>query len=143
MRALAVTTICLALLMSALPAKAQDGGAWQAETPRFHGESVMTALMEGDAQRGFKILFSKGHYSQSSMEKVQFDYFQLVKQQGPPLGYELILARRAGRSLMRLQYVVLFKTVPYLFDLYYYHATDGWALKSFTVSRDIKQIFRN
>lgn len=142
MRHLSAALLCLTLLLSALPARAaQADESWQTDTPRSHAESVMAALLGGDAKKGFAILFSKGRYPQNTLEKIQFDYFQQVNQQGPPIAYELILNRKAGESLVRLKYILLFKTMPYLFDLYYYHTTNGWTLKTFTMSRDIKQMF--
>jgi len=142
MRNLSAALLCLVLILAALPARAAQGDeSWQTDTPRSHAESVMADLMAGDAKKGFATLFSKGRYPQNTLEKIQFDYFQQVNQQGPPLAYELILDRKAGESLVRLKYILHFKAMPYLFDLYYYHTAKGWTLKTFSMSRDIKQMF--
>ena len=75
------------------------------------------------------------------LEKVQFDYYQILKKQGKPYAYEKIIEHKVGTALVRIKYVLLFKTLPMMFDLYYYNTEKGWMLKTFTVSRDIKKIF--
>lgn len=98
-------------------------------------------MVNGETEKAFKLLFSKGRYPQQTLEKLQFDYYQTVKKQGKPMGYEKLYEQRAGTNLIRTKYVLLFKTQPMMFDLYYYNTGKDWLLKSFTISRDIKKIF--
>lgn len=114
---------------------------WQAEGPHNHAENVLSGLVGGDKEKAFTLLFSKGRYPQQTLEKIQFDYYQTVKKQGNPIGYEKVFEQRAGTSTTRLKYILLFKTQPMMFDLYYYNIGKDWNLKSFTISRDIKKIF--
>lgn len=141
MRTAISTLLCLAWLLAALPAQAQTPKSWAQDGPQAHAESVMISLIAGNAQEGFDTLFSRGRYAKNTLEKIQFDYFQMVKQQGPPSSYEKILEQKAGTSIIRMKYVLLFKTQPMMFDLYYYNTGKEWALKSFTLSRDIKKVF--
>ncbi len=145
----AITTLALltfiTLIAPTLPAFAAQGqlppANWQAEGPHTHAEAVLSKLVQGDKEKGFKLLFSKGSYPQRTLEKLQFDYFQLVKKQGDPHGYEKVFEQRAGTSIIRLKYILLFKTQPQMFDLYYYNTGKSWLLKTFTISRDVKKIF--
>jgi hypothetical protein len=57
------------------------------------------------------------------------------------MGYEKVLEQKAGSSVVRCKYVLLFKTQPMMFDLYYYNPDKEWLLKTFTISRDIKKVF--
>lgn len=141
MRTIISTLFCLCLLLSALPASAQAPESWTPDGPRMHAESALNALVTGNAKEGFSILFSKGRYPASTLEKIQFDYFQLVKKQGPPSSWERIFEQKAGSSIVRMKYVLLFKTQPMIFDLYYYNMGKTWVLKTFTLSRDIKKVF--
>lgn len=135
----------ISLVATALPAvAAQDQlppASWQAEGPHTHAENVLSGLVQGNKDKSFKLLFSKGRYPQQTLEKIQFDYYQTVKKQGNPMGYEKVFEQRAGTSTTRIKYILLFKTQPMMFDLYYYNTGKDWLLKSFTVSRDIKKIF--
>ncbi len=114
---------------------------WQVNGPQTHAENILSELIQGNTEKAFKLFFSKGRYSQQTLEKLQFDYYQTVKKQGEPVAYEKIFEQRIGTSLVRIKYVLLFKTVPMMFDLYYYDTGKDWALKSFTISRDIKKVF--
>lgn len=135
----------LAAFVIAVPAQAAQGdlppSTWQAEGPQHHAESVFKKFIQGDKEGGFKLLFSRGKYPQQTLEKLQFDYFQLVKKQGDPHGYEKVVEQRAGTTLIRIKYILLFKTQPQMYDLYYYNTGKTWALKTFTISRDVKKVF--
>jgi len=114
---------------------------WQEDGPHTHAEHFLNLLVRGDTEAAFKRFFSKGRYPKNTLEKLQFDYYQLIKQQGLPQGFEKIFEQRAGAALVRLKYVLLFRSQPMMFDLYYYRVEKGWLLKSFTLSKDIKKIF--
>ena len=132
------------LLAFAQPAAAQLGSlpsGWQEDGPQQHAEAVLDGLVRGDNERAFELFFSKGRYPKNTLEKIRFDYFQVVKQQGEPSGFEKIFEHRAGTSIRRLKYVLLFRTTIYMFDLYYYNTGKDWQLKSFTLSKDIKKVF--
>ncbi len=145
MRTALFISCCLALILFASPAfSAQDTippTGWQQAGPQSHAESVLNGLTQGNQDKAFKTLFSRGKYSQTMLEKVQFDYYQILKKQGKPYAYEKIIEHKVGTALVRIKYVLLFKTLPMMFDLYYYNTEKGWMLKTFTVSRDIKKIF--
>ncbi len=141
MRTAISALLCLAFFLAALPAQAQAPKTWTPDGPQVHAESVMTSLVSGNAQEGFNTLFSRGRYAKNTLEKIQFDYFQMVKQQGPPTSYEKILEHKAGSAIVRMKYILLFKAQPMIFDLYYYNTGKEWMLKSFTLSRDIKKVF--
>lgn len=143
---MALTLLVLtAALFTATPAIAAQSqlppSTWQAEGPHHHAESVFGKFIQGDKEGAFKLLFSRGNYPQQTLEKLQFDYLQLVKKQGDPHGYEMVFEQKAGSSVIRLKYILLFKTRPQMFDLYYYNSGEGWLLKTFTISRDIKKVF--
>ena len=114
---------------------------WQQAGPQGHADSVLKELVQGNHEKAFKLLFSRGKYPQTLLEKIQFDYYQVLKQQGKPYAYEKVLEYKAGTALVRLKYILLFKNLPMMFDLYYYNTGKGWMLKTFTVSRNIKKIF--
>lgn len=133
--------LCLCLLLCALPASAQAPESWSQDGPQAHAESVLNDLVAGNAKEGFALLFARGRYPKTTLEKLQFDYFQLVKQQGPPTSYEKVYEQKAGTAIVRLKYVLLFRTQPMMFDLYYYNTGKDWLLKTFTLSRDMKKIF--
>lgn len=145
MRSIICILSALAVFMLAAPAHAiQDSmppAGWQTDGPQNHAEQVFDLLLKGDNEQAFKLFFSKGRYPKNTLEKIQFDYYQLVKQQGPPATYEKIFEHRAGNAMIRIKYVLLFKTQPMMFDLYYYNMGKGWLLKSFTLSKDIKKVF--
>lgn len=139
------TLACLALLLlfpaAALSQNALPPTSWQQEGPHTHAETVLDGLVKGDHEAAFKLLFSRGRYPKNTLEKIQFDYYQLIKQQGNPAAYEKVFEQKAGASVIRLKYILLFKSQPMMFDLFYYDTGEGWLLKSFTLSRDIKKIF--
>jgi hypothetical protein len=138
---LALLLVCL---LSPLPAVGQTQlppAGWQQDTPQIIVEGALGDMVRGDHDKGFKALFGRGRYPQATLEKIQFEYYQVVKQQGNPMGYEKVLEQKAGSSVVRCKYVLLFKTQPMMFDLYYYNPDKEWLLKTFTISRDIKKVF--
>ena len=145
MRTAILSLTILASFALACPALAiQDSmppASWQKEGPEAHAEKVMNGLVNGGHEKAFKLLFSRGRYPQATLEKIQFDYYQMVKKQGNPAAYEKIFEQKAGSSIVRLKYILLFKSQPMMFDLYYYSTGKDWLLKTFTISRDIKKIF--
>lgn len=144
MRITAIVAI-LAICALACPALGvQDSlppASWQKDSPQHHAETALAELVRGEKEKGFKRLFSKGSYPQRTLEKLQFDYYQTVKKQGDPVGYEKVVEHRVGNSVLRLKYVLLFNSSPMMFDLYYYNSGKDWLLKTFTISQEIKKIF--
>lgn len=145
MRIAILITACLALLLTfPLLAAAQNAlppADWEQEGPHTHAETVLEGMVKGDHDEAFKLFFSRGRYPKNTLEKIRFDYYQLIKQQGRPTAFEKVFEQRAGTAAVRLKYILLFKSQPMMFDLYYYDTGKGWLLKSFTLSRDIKKIF--
>ncbi|WP_319468980.1 hypothetical protein [uncultured Pseudodesulfovibrio sp.] len=114
---------------------------WEKAGPQAHAEAVFNAMVQGDTKNAFKTLFSTGRYSKDKLEKLQFEFFRVVKKQGKPYAYEKILEHRAGTAIIHLRYVLLFRSMPMMFDLYYYSVEKGWLLKTYTISTDIKKVF--
>ncbi len=114
---------------------------WQKTGPQAHAEAVFNAMIQGDTEQAFKVLFSGGRYSKDKLEKLQFEFFRVMKKQGTPYAYEKVIEQKAGTAIIRLRYVLLFKSVPMMFDLYYYSIDKGWLLKTYTISTDIKKVF--
>lgn len=137
-----VLVACLIALAQPVAAQLKTlPSGWQEDGPEQHAETVLDGLVRGDNDEAFDLFFSKGRYPKNTLEKIRFDYFQVVKQQGQPSAWEKIFEQRAGTSIRRLKYVLLFKSTTYMFDLYYYNTGKDWLLKSFTLSKDIKKVF--
>ncbi len=122
---------------------AQDSlppASWEKDGPQTRIERGLDFMIKGDFDNGFKTLFGKGH-TKEVLEKLKFEIYRLAKKSGNPYAYERIIQQKAGESVLRLRYLLLFDAQPVMFDFYYYKRKKGWALRSIHYSLDIKKIF--
>lgn len=145
MRTFNLAAAVLAFLVLVLPASAaQDSlppNNWQKVGPKEHAEKSLKHMLKGDIDGAFKVLFGKNH-TKEQMEKLKFEFYRVFKKNGKPRGYESILKQKAGSSLLRYRYLLLFKSQPVMLEYYYYKRPEGWALKTFHFSVKVKEIFK-
>lgn len=144
MRATLPITICLALILMTAPAMgaqvAQAPKGWQPDGPEAHAEQFLNLMVAGKLDDAFKFLL--GNRDTQTLDKLKFEIYSVYKKSGNPLGYDQILKQKAGKSMIRLRYVLLFKDLPKTFDLYYYNPTgQKWRLRTFSFIKDVKKIF--
>ncbi|NDV20745.1 hypothetical protein GO013_15150 [Pseudodesulfovibrio sp. JC047] len=144
MRLRSLIYCCLTLLTlpvaSAFAQEALPPSSWQQTGPEAHAERFLDLMVEGKLDNAFKALL--GNTKNDALDKLKFEIYSAYKKSGKPYGYEKILKQTAGKSVMRLRYVLLFKNMPKTFDIYYYNPTgQGWKLRTFSYIKDIKKIF--
>lgn len=139
---LACTLLAFFLLIG--PAVAQNAippSSWQKVSPQSHAENALKTMVQGNIDGAFKALFGKGH-TKEQLDKLKFEFYRIFKKNGNPHGYEKLIDRKAGNSILLLRYVLLFKNQPIMLDFYYYKRPTGWALRTFHFSKNIKEIFK-
>ena len=144
MRTTVVIATCLSLILMASAATAaqeiQPPSGWKQEGPEAHAEQFLDLMVAGKLDDAFKELL--GNSRTESMDKLKFEIYSEYKKNGKPVGYEQVLKQYAGKSVLRLRYVLLFKNMPKMFDIYYYNPEgQGWKLRTFSYVQDIKKIF--
>lgn len=139
---LQMTTLTLVVLLYTVAPCAADktpDSQWRQETPQAHIERGLTLMVEGNFDGGFKALFGK-HHRKDSLEKLKFEIYRLAKKSGNPRGYERILQQKAGTSVIRYRYLLLFPAKPIVFNFYFYKK-DRWLLQHINYSLDIRKAF--
>lgn len=145
MRRTIFLALCLSLLML-VPATAgaqdiQPPSGWREEGPEAHAEQFLDLMVDGRLDDAFKYLL--GNSQTRAMDKLKFEIYSEYKTNGKPLGYEQVLKETAGKTVLRLRYVLLFRNMPKTFDIYYYNPDgQGWKLRTFSYVKDIKQLFK-
>lgn len=144
MRTALSIAICLALFIAASPSMAAQGiqppSGWQQDGPEAHAERFLDLMVEGKLDDAFTVLLGKSNTQ--ALDKLKFEVYSTYKKSGKPLGYDLVLKQQAGKSVLKLRYVLLFKDMPKTFDIYYYNPTgQKWRLRTFSYVKDIKKIF--
>ena len=144
MRSALFLALCLSLLMLApAPAAAADiqpPSGWREEGPETHAELFLDLMVEGRLDDAFKQLL--GTSQAGNVDKLKFELYSEYKTNGKPLGYEQILKEYAGKTVLKLRYILLFKNMPKIFDIYYYNPDgQGWKLRTFSYKKDIKDIY--
>ena len=134
----------LTFILCAAPAwAAQDtipSSGWKKETPQVHIERGLSLMVKGDYDGGFKALFGRNN-KKEVLEKLKFEVYRLAKKSGKPNGFENILKQKAGASIMRYRYLLLFDAKPLIFDFYYYKKKKGWTLQHINYNIDIRKVF--
>lgn len=143
MRTFIIAFSLLALVMLASPVlAAQDimpPASWQATGPQAHAEQFLNLMIQGKLDDAFKALLGKTN--SDKLDKLKFEIYRTYKKSGKPYSFEKILDQKAGTALMRMRYILLFKSLPMMFDFYYYNAGDDWRLRTFSYSVDVKKVF--
>jgi len=145
MRTILPLAIGLSLFLAATsPALAVQGiqppSSWKQDGPEAHAERFLDLMVEGKLDDAFKILLGKSNTQ--ALDKLKFEVYSTYKKSGKPLGYEQVLKQHAGKSVLKLRYILLFKDMPKTFDIYYYNPTgQQWRLRTFSYVKDIKKIF--
>lgn len=143
MRTAPFLAACLTLILLAVPALAADvepPAGWKKDGPEAHAEQFLDLMVAGQLDQAFAFLL--GNSRTESMDKLKFEIYSEYKKNGKPLGYEQVLKQFAGKSTLRLRYVLLFSNMPKMFDIYYYNPDgQGWKLRTFSYVQDMKKIF--
>ncbi|WP_319541002.1 hypothetical protein [uncultured Pseudodesulfovibrio sp.] len=144
MRATLCIAACLSLIIfistPTLAEEIQPPSGWQQSGPEAHAERFLNLMVQGKLDDAFKVLL--GNNRNDALDKLKFEIYSAYKKSGKPYGYEKILSQTAGKSVMRLRYILLFKDMPKTFDIYYYNPTgQEWKLRTFSYIKDIKKIF--
>ncbi|BCS89406.1 hypothetical protein [Pseudodesulfovibrio sediminis] len=148
MRAALFMSLCLVLILAASPAPAAQGlqppSGWQQANsgPAGQAEQFLDLMVKGQLDEAFKSLLGKN--PGDSLDKLKFEVFSMYKKNGKPVGYDKVMEQNAGKSLLKLRYILLFKSKPVMFDFYYYNPTgQGWKLRTFSYQgKDVKKIFQ-
>lgn len=144
MRHILAATAILATILIAAPSMAAQGipstSTWKAEGPQAHIERGLSLMVNGEFESAFKVLFGKGH-TKDVLEKLKFEVYRLAKKSGNPYGYERLLQQKAGKTLIRMRYILLFDAQPMMFEFIYYKRKKGWSLKNVHYSLDVRKIF--
>lgn len=144
MRALIPIPFLLTIFIFTAPSYAaqavQPPSGWQQDGPEAHAEQFLDLMVQGKLEDAFKALL--GNRNTQSLDKLKFEIYSVYKKSGKPLGYEQVLKHKAGKSIVKLRYVLLFRDLPKTFDLYYYNPTgQEWRLRTFSFIKDVKKIF--
>jgi len=138
-----IFTALIFLALTAPATAAQDSlppTNWKADTPQAHIERGLSLMTKGDFEGSFKALFGKGH-TKEVLEKLKFEIYRLAKKSGNPHGYERILVQKAGTTMIKYRYALLFESQPIMFEFIYYKKKKGWALRNIHYSLDIRKMF--
>lgn len=142
---IAVLALALAPAVFSLPAQAADiepPPGWKQEGPEAHAEHFLELMVQGNLDNAFKYLLGKS--KTDSMDKLKFEIYSEYKKNGKPMGFEQVLRQEAGKTVLRLRYLLLFSNMPKIFDIYYYNPDGrGWRLRTFSYLKDIKQLFKD
>ncbi|AMK09600.1 MAG: hypothetical protein AB7E51_16835 [Pseudodesulfovibrio sp.] len=137
--------LILALALAAPAAQAADiepPSGWKQEGPEAHAERFLDLMVQGQLDNAFNALL--GNAKTDAMDKLKFEIYSEYKKNGKPLGYEQVLKQHAGKTVLRLRYILLFPNLPKTFDIYYYNPDGrGWKLRTFSYVKDIKQLFKD
>lgn len=143
MRTAIFMTAFLSLILMAPAAYASDiqpPSGWKQDGPEAHAERFLDLMVAGQLDDAFKALL--GNSQTAAMDKLKFEIYSEYKKNGKPVGYEQVLKQYAGKTVLKLRYVLLFQNMPKTFDIYYYNPTgQGWKLRTFSYVKDIKKIF--
>lgn len=144
MRASFFIAACLSLIICtsapAIASEIQTPSGWKQSGPEAHAERFLDLMVQGKLDEAFKELL--GNNRNDALDKLKFEIYSAYKKSGKPYGYEKILKQTAGKSVIKLRYILLFKNMPKTFDIYYYNPTgQNWKLRTFSYIKDIKKIF--
>jgi len=145
MRIVLTISLFLTLFLVAAPVIAaeqvQPPNGWKQASvgPAAHAEKFLDLMVAGQLDDAFKALLGKS--KSDSLDKLKFEIYRTYQKSGKPNGYERVLTQKAGKSLLKLRYVLRFKNLPMMFDIYYYNPGNAWRLRTFTYSTDVKKIF--
>lgn len=143
MRHAVCTTFCLLILLC-IPAHGsnqaiQAPSGWTESGPEAHAQRFLDLMVKGKLDDAFKAFL--GNQKSDSLDKLKFEIYRTYQKSGKPYGYEKVLEQEAGKSTLRLRYILMFEKVPMMFDIYYYNPGTKWRLRTFTYSTNIKRIF--
>ena len=144
MRTALFISCCLTLILFTGSAfGAQDTmppSSWKQTGPQAHIERGLDLMVQGNIDAAFKTLFGKSH-TKETLDKLKFELYSLTKKNGKPFAYEKLIEQKAGSSVIRYRYILLFQKQPTMFDFYYYKSKNGWLLKNISFTKDVKKIF--
>lgn len=134
----------LALILLAVPAFAAPDTAppasWKQSSPHTQVERGLNLMVQGNLDQAFKVLFGKAN-AKDTLDKLKFEIYSLTKKSGNPYAYEKLLEQRAGTSMLRYRYLLMYNRQPVVFDFYYYKNKKGWFLRNISYTKDVKKIF--
>ena len=108
-------------------------------SPRQRADQFFSRLMQGDVDKAYADLFVGSMNEDSSkLEQAKRQIAENLSKYGKQLGYELVIEKPFGASVVRLVYILKMEKHPIVWEFFFYHPKDIWFLANFDVNDEFK-----
>lgn len=114
----------LVILIAISTAGAEDSN------PRQRAEQFFVALTHGDTDKAYDQLFagSIADPNSTQLEALKRQTAENLPKYGKPLGYEVVIEKTFGTSVVRLVYILKMEKHPVVFEFFFYRPKGTWFL---------------
>ena len=103
-------------------------------------EEFFAGFIRGDTDNAYAKLFA-GSLAEQDPAKLEEGKRQIaanLSRYGKPLGYELVIEKPFGTSVVRLVYILKMEQHPIIWEFFFYRPKDKWFLANFDLNDEFK-----
>jgi len=108
--------------------------------PRARADQFFGGLIRGDTDKAYAELFagSLAMEDPARLEQAKQQIAANLSKYGKPLGYDLIMEKAFGTSVVRLVYILKMEKHPIIWEFFFYRPRDNWFLANFDINDEFK-----